>query len=194
MMDPVLIGLDVGSTTVKIVVRAAASDEILFRDYRRHESRQAETVLRVLQQAKRELSLADGGIRLFMTGSGGQRLAELLGARFVQEVAAVGVAVENAFPEARSVIELGGQDAKMIVFQESNTPGQRKKIASMNDKSPAAPASLLKSSPPSCMCPMKSCSIKPTTARKFILSRASAASLPKPTSPACKNRACPSIN
>jgi len=133
-MDPVLIGLDVGSTTVKIVVRAAASDEILFRDYRRHESRQAETVLRVLQQAKRELSLADGGIRLFMTGSGGQRLAELLGARFVQEVAAVGVAVENAFPEARSVIELGGQDAKMIVFQESNTPGQRKKIASMNDK------------------------------------------------------------
>ncbi len=78
--------------------------------------------------------MADESIRLFMTGSGGQHLAELLGARFVQEVAAVSQAVETSFPNVRSVIELGGQDAKMIVFQESAIPGRRKKIASMNDK------------------------------------------------------------
>ena len=78
--------------------------------------------------------MADGNMRLFMTGSGGHQLAELLGARFVQEVAAVSLAVETSYPDVRSVIELGGQDAKMIVFQKSDIRGRRKKIASMNDK------------------------------------------------------------
>jgi predicted CoA-substrate-specific enzyme activase len=133
-MQRFLVGLDVGSMTVKIVVRSSPAGEILFRDYCRHEGQQAATVLEVLHQAKREIGMADESIRLFMTGSGGQRLAELLGARFIQEVAAVSQAVETSFPNVRSVIELGGQDAKMIVFQESAIPGRRKKIASMNDK------------------------------------------------------------
>ncbi len=133
-MQRFLVGLDVGSTTVKCVVRHSPAGETLFHDYRRHEGQQAKTVLHVLRLAKRELGMADKGIRLFMTGSGGHRLAELLGARFVQEVAAVSQAVEASFPNVRSVIELGGQDAKMIVFQESAIPGRRKKIASMNDK------------------------------------------------------------
>jgi predicted CoA-substrate-specific enzyme activase len=130
----VLIGIDVGSTTVKTIVRAADTEDILLHDYRRHEGRQAETVLSALHQARSELSIADDNMRLFMTGSGGQQLAELLGARFVQEVAAVSLAVESSYPEVHSVIELGGQDAKMIVFQECNLQGRRKKIASMNDK------------------------------------------------------------
>jgi predicted CoA-substrate-specific enzyme activase len=129
-----LAGIDVGSTTVKMVVRSAETGENLLLDYCRHESRQAETVLRALQQAKSKLGIADGNLRLFMTGSGGQKLAELLGARFVQEVAAVTQAVENSYPEVRSVIELGGQDAKMIFFQEGDLRGRRKKIATMNDK------------------------------------------------------------
>lgn len=129
-----LVGVDVGSTTVKTVVRSTGDGEILLRDYRRHESRQAATVLHALQQAKSNLRMADGDLRLFMTGSGGRQLADLLGARFVQEVAAVSLAVERSYPEVRSVIELGGQDAKMIVFQESGVEGRRKKIASMNDK------------------------------------------------------------
>jgi len=133
-MQRFLAGLDVGSTTVKTVVRSSPAGEILFHDYRRHEGQQARTVLHVLQQAKRELGMADKSIRLFMTGSGGHNMAELLGARFVQEVAAVSQAVETSFPNVRSVIELGGQDAKMIVFQETEIPGRRKKIASMNDK------------------------------------------------------------
>jgi predicted CoA-substrate-specific enzyme activase len=128
------VGIDVGSTTVKTIVRAADTGEILLQDYCRHESRQAETVLAALLQAKRELGISDGSIRLFMTGSGGQQLAQLLGARFVQEVAAVSLAVETSYPEVRSVIELGGQDAKIIVFQEGSVQGRRKKIASMNDK------------------------------------------------------------
>src|ERR1039458_3899905 len=106
LMQRFLVGLDVGSMTVKIVVRSSPAGEILFRDYRRHEGQQAETVLEVLHRAKREIGMADEGIRLFMTGSGGQRLAELLGARFVQEVAAVSQAVATSFPNVRSVIEL----------------------------------------------------------------------------------------
>lgn len=133
-MERFLVGLDVGSTTVKTVVRSSPAGEVLFHNYRRHEGQQANAVLHVLQQAKRELCIADECIRLFMTGSGGRHLAELLGARFVQEVAAVSQAVETSFPNVRSVIELGGQDAKMIVFQEGAIPGRRKKFASMNDK------------------------------------------------------------
>jgi predicted CoA-substrate-specific enzyme activase len=129
-----LVGIDVGSTTVKTVVRSALSGEILLHDYRRHESRQAETVLRALQQAKSHLSIADNDMLLFMTGSGGQQLADLLGARFVQEVVAVSLAVEKSYPDVRSVVELGGQDAKMIVFQQGDLAGKRKSIASMNDK------------------------------------------------------------
>jgi predicted CoA-substrate-specific enzyme activase len=129
-----LVGIDVGSTTVKAVVCAKPGDGPLFRDYRRHEGRQAEAVLDVLNRARAELSMADDAMRLFMTGSGGQQLAHMLSGRFVQEVAAVSLAVEKSYPEVRSVIELGGQDAKMILFQENGIEGARKKIATMNDK------------------------------------------------------------
>ncbi|MCL2658944.1 MAG: acyl-CoA dehydratase activase-related protein [Acidobacteriaceae bacterium] len=133
-MQRSFIGIDVGSTTVKAVVRAADTREILLERYRRHEARQAATVLGVLQEIMTQLSLAESHVRLFMTGSGGQRLADILGARFVQEVAAVSLAVESFYPEVRSVIELGGQDAKMIFFDDASHPGGRRKIATMNDK------------------------------------------------------------
>ncbi len=128
-----LAGIDVGSTTVKTVVRSAARGEILMREYLRHEGRQAETVLSSLRRAARELGIADANLRLFMTGSGGHELAGLLGARFVQEVAAVSLAVEREHPQVRSVIELGGQDAKIVLFQDGGQ-GRRRKIATMNDK------------------------------------------------------------
>jgi predicted CoA-substrate-specific enzyme activase len=133
-MQRCYVGLDVGSTTVKTVVRSEPAGDILFHDYRRHEGQQAVTVLHVLRQAKRDLGIAEQQIILYMTGSGGQYRAQLLGARFVQEVTAFSHAVEILYPNVRSVIELGGQDAKMIVYQESAIPGRRRKIASMNDK------------------------------------------------------------
>ena len=71
---------------------------------------------------------------MFVTGSGGGVLAELIGAKFVQEVTAVALAVEKQHPEVYSVIELGGQDAKIIVFKDDNESGRKKKIPSMNDK------------------------------------------------------------
>src|SRR5207245_11755124 len=69
-----------------------------------------------------------------MTGSGGSGIADQIGAKFVQEVTAVSLAVEKLHPEVYSVIELGGQDAKIIVFKDDNENGRKKKIPSMNDK------------------------------------------------------------
>lgn len=132
-MPEFLAGVDVGSTTVKTVVRSGAGGSLLLHDYRRHDGRQAETVLSSLQKAVRELGIADNNLRLLVTGSGGQQLARTLGARFVQEVAAVSLAVERLYPQVHSVIELGGQDAKIILLQDGDRGGRRK-IATMNDK------------------------------------------------------------
>ena len=129
-----LVGLDVGSTTVKAVVVRPDDDAIVWRDYRRHEMRQPETVIEFLTRMQGEIGIAPGNARVFVTGSGGQPIADLVGAKFVQEVHAVALAVETRHPEVHSVIELGGQDAKIIVFMDDERTGRKRKIPSMNDK------------------------------------------------------------
>ena len=129
-----LVGVDVGSTTVKAVVVEASARRILWRDYRRHDTRQAEMLCEFLLRMESEAGICHGNCRIFITGSGGQALAAPIGARFVQEVNAVALAVEKMHPEAQSVIELGGQDAKIILFKTEIGSGRRRKIASMNDK------------------------------------------------------------
>ncbi len=128
-----LVGFDVGSTTVKAVAVESASGEIVWRDYRRHDMRQAEMLLEFLGRMEREAGVAAGNSRVFITGTGGSKLAGPIGARFVQEVNAVALAVEKLHPEVNSVIELGGQDAKILLFKRDGL-GRRKKFASMNDK------------------------------------------------------------
>ena len=128
------VGLDVGSTTVKAVVVDAESDAILWQDYQRHETKQPEKVLEFLNRMESEIGIAPNNCRMFITGSGGGSLAPQLGAKFVQEVTAVSLAVEKLHPEVNSVVELGGQDAKIIVFKEDESSGRKKKIPSMNDK------------------------------------------------------------
>ena len=130
-----LIGMDVGSTTVKAVVMDAASDEILWHDYHRHDTKQPEKVLEFLKRFEDEVEgFAAARSRIFITGSGGNGLAKFTGAKFVQEVNAVSLAVEKLYPEAGSVVELGGQDAKIIIFKEDPETGKKTKIPSMNDK------------------------------------------------------------
>jgi len=129
-----MVGLDVGSTTVKAVVVDRDTDEILWRDYQRHETKQPEKVLEFLRRMEADAHISPRNTRVFMTGSGGGTLAELIGAKFVQEVTAVSLAVEKLHPEVYSVIELGGQDAKIIVFKADAESGRKKKIPSMNDK------------------------------------------------------------
>ena len=129
-----LVGLDVGSTTVKAVAVDADSDEMVWSDYQRHETKQPEKTLEFLQRLEADLQIGPGNCRMFITGSGGNTLAARIGAKFVQEVTAVSLAVEKLHPEVNSVIELGGQDAKIIVFKEDAESGRKKKIPSMNDK------------------------------------------------------------
>jgi predicted CoA-substrate-specific enzyme activase len=130
-----MIGLDVGSTTVKAVVIDPTNDEILWKDYQRHDTKQPEKCLEFLDViAKTFPDVPQEAFRIFMTGSGGSAVGPRIGAKFVQEVNAVSMAVEKLYPDVRSVIELGGQDAKIIVFKEDPETGKKKKHPSMNDK------------------------------------------------------------
>ncbi len=129
------IGLDVGSTTAKCIVVEPAQYRILWQRYERHETRQAEKVLELLEQALQAFAeVPERQINVFITGSGAGPLTEPLGARFVQEVNAVTLAVERLYPDVNSVIELGGQDAKIILFKQNPETGERQVITSMNDK------------------------------------------------------------
>jgi predicted CoA-substrate-specific enzyme activase len=129
-----MVGLDVGSTTVKAVVVDAKTDQILWQDYQRHETKQPEKSLEFLRRMEAEVGVSKHDTRMFMTGSGGGSIADQIGAKFVQEVTAVALAVEKLHPEVYSVVELGGQDAKIIVFKDDDDSGRKKKIPSMNDK------------------------------------------------------------
>src|SRR6202008_2187574 len=129
-----MVGLDVGSTTVKAIVAETGSDKVVWQDYQRHETKQPEKVLEFLRRIEAEAAVTPENTRAFITGSGGGTLAELVGAKFVQEVTAVSLAVEKRHPEVYSVIELGGQDAKIIVFKDDPESKRKKKIPSMNDK------------------------------------------------------------
>ena len=127
-------GLDVGSTTVKAVVMDPRTDKILWKDYERHETRQPQKVHEFLSRITEAFPLPEDQLWIFITGSGATALFELIGAKFVQEVNAVSLAVEHLFPDAGSVIELGGQDAKIIIWTTDPKTGVKRKIPSMNDK------------------------------------------------------------
>jgi activator of 2-hydroxyglutaryl-CoA dehydratase/predicted nucleotide-binding protein (sugar kinase/HSP70/actin superfamily) len=132
---PVAIGIDVGSTTVKAVVVDPETKEILWSDYQRHQTKQAEFVLSFLERITAAFPhVATSDIRVFMTGSGAAPVAPHLGAKFVQEVNAVTLAVETLHPDVGSVCELGGQDAKIIIFKKNEETGQKTALTSMNDK------------------------------------------------------------
>src|SRR5215467_13777697 len=128
------VGLDVAATTEKACVLDIAAGSVVWQDYQRHETKQPEKVREFLHRMEAEAGINEGTTRIFMTGSGGTTLAERIGAKFVQEVTAVSLAVEKLHPEVYSVIELGGQDAKIIVFKNDDESGRKKKIPSMNDK------------------------------------------------------------
>ncbi|MCI9211774.1 MAG: 2-hydroxyacyl-CoA dehydratase [Ruminococcus sp.] len=111
------LGIDIGSTTVKIAV-LNSSREILFSDYERHFANIQETLSDLLGRALYAL----GSIRVspVITGSGGLTLATHLGVPFVQEVIAVSSALQDYAPQTDVAIELGGEDAKIIYFEGGN--------------------------------------------------------------------------
>ncbi|HEY5960619.1 MAG TPA: BadF/BadG/BcrA/BcrD ATPase family protein, partial [Polyangiaceae bacterium] len=133
--DELVIGMDVGSTTVKAVVVNASSKQVLWHDYQRHHTKQPEKVLELLEAILLAYPERDEqDFRMFVTGSGAGPLQGPTGGKFVQEVNAVTLAVEERHPDVQSVIELGGQDAKIIFFKVDPSSGSKTASASMNDK------------------------------------------------------------
>ena len=111
------LGIDIGSTTVKIAILDDAH-HILFSDYKRHYANIRETLSSLLEDAYKKL----GNITLhpMITGSGGLTLANHLGVPFVQEVIAVATSLKELAPKTDVAIELGGEDAKIIYFEGGN--------------------------------------------------------------------------
>ena len=107
------IGIDIGSTTVKVVV-LDAQNKLLFRSYERHYSKTRERTCETLRGLRGLL----GGqqVQLLITGSAGLGVAKAAGLDFVQEVYATAAAVREFIPGTDAVIELGGEDAKIIFF------------------------------------------------------------------------------
>jgi predicted CoA-substrate-specific enzyme activase len=135
MARRLMIGMDVGSTTVKACVVDPETMKIIWSDYQRHETRQPEKVMEFMVRIGNEFQdVPKENIRLFMTGSGSSPLCEPTGGKFVQEVNAVTLAVEKMHPDVGSVIELGGQDAKIIIYKVNEETGEKQAITSMNDK------------------------------------------------------------
>jgi predicted CoA-substrate-specific enzyme activase len=107
------IGIDIGSTTVKTVVLDERG-RMIFRAYERHYSKVREKAAEQLRSASG--TLAGQSVRAAVTGSAGLGVAKASGMRFVQEVYATASAVRAYIPDADAVIELGGEDAKIIFF------------------------------------------------------------------------------
>ncbi len=110
---PLHIGIDVGSTTVKVAV-LDDNNEILYSCYRRHHADIRATIVEVVGEAAEQYPATP--MTIAITGSGGLLLAQWLGIDFVQEVIASKTAVETFIPQTDVVIELGGEDAKIIYF------------------------------------------------------------------------------
>lgn len=106
-------GLDVGSTTIKLVV-ADSEDKILLKLYKRHLSDIRSTVAELFKEAREHFG--DARTTLAVAGSGGMLLAEPLAASFIQEVVAGAEAIRYYMPDTDVAIELGGEDAKLTFF------------------------------------------------------------------------------
>ena len=112
-----MLGIDIGSTTVKIAV-LDETHQLLFSDYERHFANIQETLAGLLAKAGEKLGKPD--VHPVITGSGGLALAKHLKVPFVQEVISVSSALKELAPQTDVAIELGGEDAKIIYFEGGN--------------------------------------------------------------------------
>ena len=111
------LGIDIGSTTVKVALLDDESN-LLFSDYQRHYAEIQDTCARLIREACE--ALGDLQVSPAITGSGGLTLAKHLGVPFVQEVIAVSTCLKKRCPSTDVAIELGGEDAKIIYFEKGN--------------------------------------------------------------------------
>ncbi|MCK6380037.1 MAG: acyl-CoA dehydratase activase [Leptospiraceae bacterium] len=123
MDNTLLVGIDVGSTTVKIaIIEPNSTDKVIYHRYIRHNASQVETVYDILNSAHDHYP--NHNFRIAICGSGGIEIARTLGVFFVQEVVANSIVIKRKYPDVKTAIELGGQDAKLIFFTKEESTGQ----------------------------------------------------------------------
>ena len=110
------IGIDVGSTTVKLVL--TDNEKILFHKYIRHFAKQRKSIISLLEEIRPMLESQK--FKVCMTGSGSRILSEKLAVPFTQEVVANSLALKKRYDKIGTAIELGGQDAKIIFFRDDD--------------------------------------------------------------------------
>ena len=113
-MEKFKLGLDVGSTTVKVVL-LDKQDQMVFSEYRRHFSNIKQTIIDIMKECFEKFG--DLKLSVTITGSGGLSMANWLGVKFVQEVIACTETIENVIPQTDVAIELGGEDAKITYLK-----------------------------------------------------------------------------
>lgn len=116
MIKELLMGIDIGSTTAKAVI-LDESQQRLFDEYRRHNGNIIETLSEICNKAADKLG--DIQMSLALTGSAGMGLAERLKLPFVQELIATAGFIENRNKKAKTLIDIGGEDSKIIFFNGS---------------------------------------------------------------------------
>ncbi|MBR6340432.1 MAG: 2-hydroxyacyl-CoA dehydratase [Treponema sp.] len=118
---PIRMGIDIGSTTVKVAV-LNDDDKLIYGDYQRHRADIRNTIITVVNKAldflEKELPHgAEQTVTVKVTGSGGLSVSQWLNVPFVQEVIAATTSVKKLIPQTDVVIELGGEDAKITYFK-----------------------------------------------------------------------------
>ena len=108
------VGIDVGSTTVKVAA-VDRNGQIVFTDYQRHNAKAKEILIGMLQRLEAEVGDAEVSVRV--TGSVGMGISEQYALPFVQEVVAAANAIRKSYPGVQSMIDIGGEDAKVVFFR-----------------------------------------------------------------------------
>jgi predicted CoA-substrate-specific enzyme activase len=121
-MATLKLGIDIGSTTAKAVILNGEKD-LLFSSYRRHNAETVQALQETLAEAMDKLG--DVPVDVLITGSAGMGVCERFGLPFLQEVISSAEVVRQLYPQVRTLIDIGGEDAKMIFFKDKGMPDIR---------------------------------------------------------------------
>ena len=121
-MNTLNMGIDIGSTTAKVAI-LDQNKQLLFSAYRRHNAETLSTLQNILQEALE--THGDVSVNLLVTGSAGMGICEKFDLPFIQEVVASAEVVSQLYPKVKTLIDIGGEDAKMIFFKNEGRPDIR---------------------------------------------------------------------
>jgi predicted CoA-substrate-specific enzyme activase len=121
-MSNLKLGIDIGSTTAKAVI-LSRDKKLLFSSYRRHNAETVQTLQEIVAEAKEKVGNVE--VDVLITGSAGMGVCERFGLPFMQEVIASAEVVRQMYPQVKTLIDIGGEDAKMIFFKDEGMPDIR---------------------------------------------------------------------